>query len=133
MQQLLFSLYFKKHDRHSYLFSVYLPTRQCLFPRTHARAFTFTSERKSKQKVNNSRSNGFTFQYLLVIRSQQLFSSTVSFSILIESFITTKVFVFSLSLSLPLLPSTRRRKNEPRRIEEKKGKVALSSLVHFLS
>ena len=57
MQLLLFfSLHFKKHDRHSYLFSVYLPI-QCILPyftqKTYTHTFTFKNKTGIKQQKKN--------------------------------------------------------------------------------
>ena len=148
MQQLLLSPYFKKHDRHSYLFSVYLPT-QCLFPHfTHTRTHFYLQE---QQKIDEEGQqfkiklihfevgeNVFS-RWLFVIKSQQLSSS---FFTLIASFITRrKVLLLRCSpISRQARRKRRRRERETEKEEkeitiaiterrekiEKKRKVALS-------
>jgi len=106
MQQLLFSLYFKKHDRHSYLFSVYLPT-QCLFPHfiyKHTHTHFYLQEQNKNQTEENLKRRS-TIQDQIVPLSNILFvvvcNKTITivffFSITIKSFIMTKVFVRSLT------------------------------------
>lgn len=127
MQQLLLSPYFKKHDRHSYLFSVYLPT-QCLFPHfTHTRTHFYLQE---QQKIDEEGQqfkiklihfevgeNVFS-RWLFVIKSQQLSSS---FFTLIASFITRRKVLLLRCSPISRQARRKRRRRESER-DRKRGK-----------
>lgn len=125
MQQLLVSLYFKKHDRHSYLFSVYLPT-QCLFPHfTHTH--TLLPSRTEENLNRRSTVPVLLSTYTTCVFSLSLFVIKITTIVFFFFFHSNRTIYHDKSVSsFSHLRARKKKKRKKITSREKKREVPLS-------